>query len=53
MILFNSDNLQEAKKILFEDPFYIEEIADYEIIEFQVSKYNENFSSFIFDKNLK
>ena len=47
------DNLQEAKKILFEDPFYIEEIADYEIIEFQVSKYNENFSSFIFDKNLK
>ena len=53
VILFNSDNLQEAKKILFEDPFYIEEIADYDIIEFQVFKYNENFSSFIFDKNLK
>ena len=53
VILFDSNNLEEAKKILYEDPFYVEEIADYEIIEFQVSKYNENFSSFIFDKNLK
>ena len=35
VILFNSNNLEEAKKILYEDPFYIEEIADYEIIEFQ------------------
>ena len=44
VILFNSNNLEEAKKILYEDPFYIEEIADYEIIEFQPVKFNQNFS---------
>ena len=44
IILFNSNNLEEAKKILYEDPFYIEEIADYEIIEFQPVKFSQNFS---------
>ena len=44
VILFNSNNLEEAKKILYEDPFYIEEIADYEIIEFQPIKFSQNFS---------
>lgn len=44
VILFNSNNLEEAKKILHEDPFYIEEIADYEIIEFQPVKFSQNFS---------
>ena len=44
VILFNSNNLEEAKKILHEDPFYIEEIADYEIIEFQPIKFSQNFS---------
>ena len=44
VILFNSNNLEEAKKILYEDPFYIEEIADYEIIEFQPVKFSQNFS---------
>ena len=42
VILFNSNNLEEAKKILHEDPFYIEEIADYEIIEFQPVKFSQN-----------
>ena len=36
--------MEEAKKILHEDPFYIEEIADYEIIEFQPVKFSQNFS---------
>ena len=44
VILFNSNNLEEAKKILYEDPFYIEEIADYEIIEFQPVKFSQNLS---------
>ena len=44
VILFNSNNLEEAKKILYEDPFYVEEIADYEIIEFQLVKFSQNFS---------
>ena len=44
VILFNSNNLEEAKKILYEDPFYIEEIADYEIIEFKPVKFSQNFS---------
>ena len=44
VILFNSNNLEEAKKILHEDPFYVEEIADYEIIEFQPVKFSQNFS---------
>lgn len=44
VILFDSNNLEEAKKILYEDPFYVEEIADYEIIEFQPVKFIQNFS---------
>jgi len=36
--------LEEAKKILYEDPFYVEEIADYEIIEFQPVKFSQNLS---------
>ena len=44
VILFNSNNLEEAKKILYEDPFYVEEIGDYEIIEFQPVKFSQNFS---------
>jgi len=44
VILFDSNNLEEAKKILHEDPFYVEEIADYEIIEFQPVKFSQNFS---------
>ena len=44
VILFDSNNLEEAKKILYEDPFYIEEIADYEIIEFQPVKFSQNLS---------
>ena len=44
VILFDSNNLEEAKKILYEDPFYIEEIADYEIIEFKPVKFGKNTS---------
>lgn len=44
VILFDSNNLEEAKKILHEDPFYVKEIADYEIIEFQPVKFSQNFS---------
>jgi len=36
--------LEEAKKILYEDPFYVEEIADYEIIEFKPVKFGKNTS---------
>ena len=50
IILFNSDNLEEAKKIMYEDPFYTEEIADYEIIEFEAKIYDEKFSDFVISK---
>ena len=50
IILFNSDNLEEAKKIMYEDPFYTEEIADYEIIEFEAKIYDEKFSDFVTSK---
>ena len=38
---------QQLMAILQQDPYYINDIADYEIIEFTPVKYHQNFSSFI------
>ena len=35
------------EKFLYADPFYINDIADYEIIEFEAVKYHPDFSPFI------
>jgi uncharacterized protein YciI len=49
IIIANTFSKQETQKIVSEDPFHVHQIADYEIIEFIPSKYNENFKFFIKD----
>ena len=44
VILCNVKNLEEAKNIISEDPFFTEGIADYEITQFHVTRHNiDNF----------
>lgn len=38
---------QQLDDLLKQDPFYINGIADYEIIEFTPVKYHKNFSHFV------
>lgn len=47
VILCNAKDRNEVETIIKEDPFYIKEIAEYEIIEFTPSKYAEGFEKFI------
>lgn len=47
VILCNAKNLQEAQQILQEDPFYQQEIATYEVIDFTPSKYAKGFEKFV------
>ena len=46
-IRFNAENLEEVKKIISEDPFNINRIAEYEITEFFPTKYAEDFANFV------
>ena len=39
VILLNAESLSEVEKIVLEDPFNINEIAEYEITEFFPTKY--------------
>jgi len=47
IILCNAQDLNEANNIICEDPFYKEQIANYEITEFCPSKYTDGFKTFI------
>lgn len=47
IILANAVSKNEVEEIIRKDPFYIHQVADYEIIEFIPSKYNEHFKFFI------
>ena len=47
VILCNSKYLEEVEMIIGEDPFYINKIAEYEIIEFLPTKYADGFERFI------
>ena len=47
VILLNAENLSEVEKIISEDPFNTNEIAEYEITEFFPTKYNKNFKTFV------
>jgi uncharacterized protein YciI len=47
VILCTSENEEEVKEILKEDPFSSKKIAEYEIIEFSPTKYAEGFEKFI------
>ncbi|UJF35452.1 YciI family protein [Paenibacillus hexagrammi] len=47
VILANVPAREELDRILSQDPFYQHDIAEYEIIEFQPTKYDERFQAFI------
>lgn len=47
IIIVNSDILEEVNEIIKEDPFYKNDLADYEMIEFTPTKSNECLSKFI------
>ena len=47
VILINQDSKSHVMNIIKEDPFYKYDIADYELIEFCPTKYDENFRVFI------
>ncbi|MCO6519862.1 MAG: YciI family protein [Snodgrassella sp.] len=47
VILCRASNKEAAEAILQEDPFYIHQIAEYEVIEFMPSKYVNGFEVFI------
>lgn len=47
VILCNEKDRKEVENIIKEDPFYIKEIAEYEIIEFSPTKYADGFDNFI------
>jgi uncharacterized protein YciI len=49
IIIANAESKSEIEQIIREDPFYIHQIADYEITCFMPSKYNDNFKFFIKD----
>ncbi|MBB6331473.1 uncharacterized protein YciI [Chryseobacterium sediminis] len=49
IIIANAKSKNEIEQIISEDPFYIHQVADYDITEFIPSKYNENFKLFIED----
>lgn len=47
VILINQDFEEKVLEIIKEDPFYVKEIAKYELIEFVPSRYAEGFKTFI------
>lgn len=47
VIISQLDSFSQLESILQDDPFYIHEIADYEIVEFFPRKYHPDFSIFI------
>ena len=46
VILLNAESLSEVEKIVLEDPFNINEIAEYEITEFFPTKYTRTHLKF-------
>jgi uncharacterized protein YciI len=47
LVLANVNSRDELKAILEEDPFIREQIAEYEVIEFKLSRYHESLASLI------
>ncbi|PIT18298.1 GTP cyclohydrolase [Snodgrassella alvi] len=47
IILCRASSKDAAEAILQEDPFYIHQVAEYEVIEFVPSKYVNGFEAFI------
>lgn len=47
IIVCTAKNKEEVNSIILEDPFYKNDISEYEIIEFTPSKYADGFEKFI------
>jgi uncharacterized protein YciI len=47
IIISQLKDKDQLQKIIEQDPFFVNKIASYEIIEFSPVKYHPNFSSFI------
>jgi len=47
VILCNANSIAEVEHIVSEDPFSINNVASYKIIEFSPSKYADEFQQFI------
>lgn len=47
VILCKASHINEVEEIIKEDPFYEKKIAEYEIIEFMPTKYDDKFECFI------
>lgn len=47
IILANVETEQKVWELIEQDPFYVHEIAEFEVIEFLPTKYDERFSCFI------
>lgn len=47
VILCKAKSFEEAKRITESDPFVIEDVAEYEIIEFEISKNAPEFLHFV------
>ena len=47
VILCNAESREEIDRIIKEDPFYANDIAEYEVIEFSPTKYADGFGAFI------
>lgn len=47
VILCRAESRKEAESLAYSDPFYINQIADYQIIEFLPTKYLPGFDAFI------
>jgi uncharacterized protein YciI len=47
VIICNAKNMKEVNEIISKDPFYENGIANYDILEFQPTKYAEDFKVFV------
>jgi uncharacterized protein YciI len=47
IIISQLKNREQLESLIKQDPFYIHEIADFEIIEFHPVKFHQDFSKFI------
>lgn len=47
VILVNSASAEEVQQIIEKDPFYQHQIAEFQLIEFHPSKYDERFACFL------
>ena len=47
VILADVDSELEAMKIVVEDPYFTEKIADYELVRFEVTRSDPRFAAFV------